>query len=39
VVYATKWPRGRVFGFHEIWHLFVLAGSLSHFWAVYQYLI
>lgn len=39
VVYATKWPRGRVFGFHEIWHLFVLAGSISHFWAVYQYLI
>ena len=32
VVYATKrWnPRPGVFGFHEIWHLFVLAGSASH---------
>lgn len=26
------------FGFHEIWHLFVLAGTFSHFWAFYQYL-
>jgi hemolysin III len=37
VVYATKRPNplpGR-FGFHEIWHLFVLAGSISHFIAVY----
>ncbi|MBE3584392.1 MAG: hemolysin III family protein [Limnochordaceae bacterium] len=39
VFYATKWPPGRVFGFHEIWHLFVLAGSMSHFWAIYHYLI
>lgn len=33
VVYATKrpdpWP-GR-FGFHEIWHLFVLAGAAGHY--------
>jgi hemolysin III len=36
VLYATKWPNpfpGR-FGFHEIWHLFVMAGSLSHYTAV-----
>lgn len=34
--YGTKWPNpwpGR-FGFHEIWHLFVLGGSMSHFLAV-----
>ncbi|MGI9089489.1 MAG: PAQR family membrane homeostasis protein TrhA [Gemmatimonadaceae bacterium] len=39
VIYATKWPRGvpGVFGFHEIWHLFVLAGSFSHYWAVFAY--
>lgn len=32
VVYGTKrWnPRPGVFGFHEIWHLFVLAGSAAH---------
>jgi len=40
VVYALKWPgrRARVFGFHELFHLLVLAGSLSHFWVVYRYL-
>lgn len=26
------------FGSHEIWHLFVLVGTFSHFWAIYQYL-
>lgn len=26
------------FGSHEIWHLFVLIGTFSHFWAIYQYL-
>lgn len=37
VIYALKWPNllpGR-FGFHEIWHLFVMGGSISHFLAVY----
>ncbi|MGE5485937.1 MAG: PAQR family membrane homeostasis protein TrhA [Ignavibacteriales bacterium] len=36
ILYAVKWPNpwpGRV-GFHEIWHLFVLAGSAAHFAAV-----
>ncbi len=26
------------FGHHEIWHLFVLVGTFSHFWAIYRYL-
>lgn len=32
VIYGTKrWnPRPGVFGFHEIWHLFVLAGTAAH---------
>lgn len=36
IVYASKRPNPfpRVFGFHEIWHLFVLAGSGLHFAAV-----
>jgi hemolysin III len=40
VFYATKWPRlvPGVFGFHEVWHLFVIAGSVSHFLSVYQLL-
>lgn len=33
VVYAKKWPDPYppVFGFHEVWHLFVLSGSALHF--------
>ncbi len=26
------------FGHHEIWHLFVMAGTFSHFWAFYRFL-
>ena len=26
------------FGFHELWHLFVLAGSACHFWAMLRYI-
>lgn len=41
LVYGFKrpnpWPRR--FGFHEIWHLFVLAGSFCHFWAVYRHVV
>lgn len=36
VLYATKWPNpwpGK-FGFHEIWHLFVMGGSVTHFLSV-----
>jgi hemolysin III len=33
LVYALKWPDPYPpqFGFHEIWHLFVLAGAGAHF--------
>lgn len=31
-------PYPEVFGFHEIWHLFVMGGAFSHFWAIYYYL-
>ena len=31
-------PVPGVFGFHEVWHLFVLAGSACHFWAVLRYI-
>ncbi len=41
IIYATKKPDPfpEVFGFHEIWHLFVIAGSFCHFWAVARYLV
>ncbi|TMB17169.1 MAG: hemolysin III family protein [Deltaproteobacteria bacterium] len=33
VIYAVRWPNpvAQVFGFHEVFHVFVLAGSLTHF--------
>jgi hemolysin III len=36
VVYALKWPNPRppTLGFHEIWHFFVLGGSVLHFIAI-----
>jgi hemolysin III len=39
VVYGLRRPHllPGVFGFHELWHLFVLAGSACHFWAVLWY--
>jgi hemolysin III len=39
LVYGLKRPNPipGVFGFHEVWHVFVLAGSVCHFWAVLHY--
>jgi len=39
LIYALKRPNlmPGVFGFHELWHLFVVAGSACHFWAVLHY--
>ncbi|MBZ0253016.1 MAG: hemolysin III family protein [Candidatus Methylomirabilis sp.] len=41
LVYAFKWPNPwpRRLGFHEIWHLFVIAGSFCHFWTVYRHVV
>jgi channel protein, hemolysin III family len=41
VIYATKWPfkDAKWFGFHEIFHLFVIAGSFCHFWLMFKYLM
>jgi hemolysin III len=40
VIYGIKKPDPipEVFGFHEIWHLFVMAGTFSHFWAIYDHI-
>ena len=39
IIYAVRkpdpWPR--FFGFHEVFHVFVMLGSLSHFWVMYRY--
>ncbi len=41
VFYALKPKRLRVWkmGFHEIFHLFILAGSIAHYIFVYQYVL
>jgi hemolysin III len=38
IVYALKRPDviPGVFGFHELWHLFVMAGSAAHFVLIYN---
>ena len=39
VVYATKWPNlHSKFDFHDLWHLFVLAGASCHFVSIAVYL-
>jgi hemolysin III len=39
LVYGFKRPNPipGSFGFHEVWHVFVVAGSACHFWAVLHY--
>jgi len=41
VIYATKWPKitTKFFGFHEIFHIFVLIGSFCHFWMMFKYVM
>jgi hemolysin III len=40
LIYGLKRPNPipGVFGFHELWHLFVMVGSACHFWAVLGYI-
>ena len=39
VVYATKWPNlHKHFDFHDLWHIFVLAGAACHFVSIAVYL-
>jgi hemolysin III len=34
VFFSSRWRYA-----HSVWHLFVLAGSVCHFWAVYRYVV
>jgi hemolysin III len=40
IIYGFKRPDPvpGVFGFHELWHLFVMAGSACHFWVMLRYI-
>ena len=40
LIYIAKRPNfGQVIGFHEVFHLFVLAGSIAHYFMVFLYVI
>lgn len=41
IVFATKRPRlfPRIFSYHEVFHVLVIAGSAFHFWAIARYVI
>lgn len=40
IIYAIKKPNiSKAFGFHELFHILVLLGTMSHFWCIYNYLI
>jgi hemolysin III len=41
IIYALKKPDffPKVFGYHELWHLFVLAGSFCHFMMMLKYVL
>jgi hemolysin III len=38
-IYSKKKPNFfNQFGFHEIFHIFTLLGTICHFWAIFKYL-
>ena len=39
IIYIIKKPNLKYLGFHEIWHLFVLLGSIAQFVLVYKYIL
>ncbi|MHB8986117.1 MAG: PAQR family membrane homeostasis protein TrhA [Eubacteriales bacterium] len=42
ILYGIKWPPNIIpgwLGFHEIFHLFILAGSFCHFWLMIKYIM
>jgi len=42
VLYAFKWPPNIIpgwLGFHEIFHLLIMAGSTCHFWLMLRYIV
>lgn len=42
IIYATRLPIlnfVQAFGFHEVFHIFVLGGSFCHYWMMYHYLM
>lgn len=41
IMYALKWPHisSKTWGFHEIFHIFILLGSLCHYFMIYIFIL
>lgn len=40
IIYGLKKPNiSKAFGFHELFHIFVMLGSFCHYWAVMRYVL
>lgn len=41
IIYALKWPKinSKLFGFHEIFHIFVMLGSLCHYYLMVRFVM
>lgn len=41
VIYGLKWPplKNKYFGFHEIFHIFVMLGSACQYWFILNYIL
>ncbi len=41
VIYGLKWPhlKNKYFGFHEIFHIFVILGSFCQYWFIIRYVL
>lgn len=42
IIYARKWPKTKLlqhFGFHEIFHIFVMLGSACQYWFILKYVL
>ncbi len=40
IIYGLKKPSlGKYFGFHEIFHIFILLGSFCYFWFIFRYIL
>lgn len=41
LIYGFKWPKFNFkhFGFHEIFHIFVMLGSACHYWFILRYVL
>ncbi|MBU4443537.1 hemolysin III family protein, partial [bacterium] len=41
IIYSRKIPDPlpNIFGFHEIFHVFILIGSACHFWLIFRYIM